>query len=125
MQPRAKWPGFLQRLLMAGFIAVVLTKTAGGLYFEPRPFVTQHFQPLIAHAPDNGFPSDHTVVSTLAALLCLGFNRTLGCGLLLLALLVGATRVLCGLHTPLDVVAAMAIAAVSVLAAQAAVRLKI
>src|SRR5438067_2427841 len=60
---RAKRREFVLTLILAGIIAIVISRISSKLYFHPRPFVTQHIQPLIAHDPsDNGFPSDHTLL---------------------------------------------------------------
>src|ERR1700757_4513579 len=57
-------------LVTALIIAGILDKIGAKLYYDPRPFVTHNVKPLVAHAPDNGFPSDHTVFCfTFAAVL--------------------------------------------------------
>src|SRR5437868_2048548 len=56
--------------ITAGIIAIVLDKISAKLFYDPRPFVAHQLKPLIAHAADNGFPSEHTLFSaTLAAVL--------------------------------------------------------
>ena len=91
-------------------MAFALTKLAGALYLDPRPFVAHHFLPLIPHEVDNGFPSDHTVLSMLIALTVCHFSIEMGWVLTGLALLVGVARVLCGIHNPIDIVGAVLIA---------------
>lgn len=108
---------FIMYFAVAGIIAIGLTKLAGRCFVDPRPFVLYHFTPLIPHAPDNGFPSDHTVLSTLIALTVLQYSRIIGLVFLTLALLVGWSRVYVGVHHPIDIVGAVSIA---VLAAAAA-----
>jgi len=102
--PRERRTLFFKQAGIAGVLAFVLTKVAGGLYFDPRPF-TRGAPALIAHAPDNGFPSDHTVLCMTAALLTFTVSRWVGAVLLLFTALVALCRVLSGIHTPLDVVA--------------------
>ena len=111
--PREQQKLYLKRGIIAVVLAVVLTKTAGALYFDPRPF-THGATALIPHAPDNGFPSDHTVLSFSAALLAFTVSRRVGGVLLVFSGLVGLCRVLSGVHSPLDVIAAIAISVVSV-----------
>ncbi len=83
---------------------------AGSLYYDPRPFVVLHIIPLISHAADNGFPSDHALLmGTLAAIVTV-FNRRIGALLWALAILVGAARVLAAVHHPIDILASFAIA---------------
>jgi len=115
------WPR-RQQLMVAvsasvgGVIALALTKLAGALYYDPRPFVAQHMQPLIQHAPDNGFPSDHTVLAGLAAFIVLRYSRTMGLIMLAMTGLLGVARVAARVHHPLDIVGALVIAAVAALA---------
>src|SRR5947209_171979 len=56
--------------ITSGIIAAIADKIGGKLYYDPRPFVSHHLHPLIAHAADNGFPSEHTLFSmTLASVI--------------------------------------------------------
>lgn len=110
--PRERQKLFLKQAVIAGVLAFVLTKLAGGLYFDPLPF-THGVPALIPHAPDNGFPSDHTVLCMTAALLTFVVSRRVGAVLLLFTALVALCRVLSGVHTPLDVVASAVIGLLS------------
>jgi undecaprenyl-diphosphatase len=94
-------------------LAFIITKIAGHFYFDPRPFVADHFTPLIAHDPDNGFPSDHTLlVSAIAAVVTfLDIRKSLW--FWLVAIAVAVSRVAVGVHHPIDVTASAIIAAVS------------
>ena len=86
-------------------------KLMGHLYYDPRPFVARHFSPLIPHAPDNGFPSDHALLSFAISAVILPFNRKLGIALALLGLLVGVARTWLGLHSPIDIFGSFIISA--------------
>lgn len=102
------------RDLVFGFLALVVTyvtaKIIGHFYLNPRPFAVEHFIPLVPHIPDNGFPSDHTLlVSSLAAILYT-YHKKLGITVFLIAILVGISRVYAGVHHPVDIIGAMAIA---------------
>jgi undecaprenyl-diphosphatase len=100
--------------VIAGVLAFVFTKLGGLLINDPRPFVIAHTLPLIPHGADNGFPSDHTVLCmTVAGVLALR-KQWIGGMLALCALLVGAARVLAGLHHPLDILGGIAIALLAV-----------
>ncbi|MHB1163156.1 MAG: phosphatase PAP2 family protein [Minisyncoccota bacterium] len=103
-----------RRILLVSFFALPLSYlsglAAGLLYYDPRPFAVLHITPLIPHAADNGFPSDHALLmGTLAAIVTV-FNRRLGAALWVLAILVGTARVLAAIHHPLDILASFAIA---------------
>ncbi len=74
------------------------------VYFDPRPFVEGHFTPLVPHDSDNGFPSDHTVLTTLIASIVWFFNRRVSLCLFVIAALVAISRVSAGIHHPIDVI---------------------
>lgn len=90
---------------------VVIARAAALCYFDPRPFVLEHIQPLVLHEADNGFVSDHSLLASAVATLVAYFQRRLGLVLWVLACVVGAARVYVGLHHPIDVLAAFAISA--------------
>lgn len=95
-------------------LAYILAKCASYLYFDPRPFVVGNFVPLVPHAPDNGFPSDHTLFAAALAALATRFSWKYGLALWVLAVLVGVSRVAAGVHHTVDVIGAIVIAAVAV-----------
>ncbi len=103
-----------KRMALCAFLALPLAyaiaKLAGHFYYDVRPFVEGHFVPLISHIPDNGFPSDHTLLSAAVAAVIFFFHRKLGIFFLVLAFLVGAARVAAGIHHMTDVVGSMIIA---------------
>ncbi|MDE2021534.1 MAG: phosphatase PAP2 family protein [Patescibacteria group bacterium] len=83
---------------------------AGTLYYDPRPFVVLHITPLLPHAADNGFPSDHALLMGTIAAIVTVFSKRLGIVLWILAILVGAARVLAGVHHILDILGSFIIA---------------
>ena len=87
----------------------VLALAASHFYFNARPFVVEHFIPLIPHAPDNGFPSDHALLVSSIAIIGLYLNKRLGVLLSAIAVLVMAGRVYVGVHHVIDVVASAGI----------------
>ena len=76
-----------------------------------------HSTPLIAHGVDNGFPSDHTALAAAVAVVVLAWHRRTGALLLVLAALLGTSRVLAGVHHVPDVVAGYAVGLVAAVAA--------
>ncbi len=86
---------------------------AGHLFYDPRPFVVSHTTPLFPHAPDNGFPSDHALLTGTLAALITAFSVPLGLLMWFLAFLIGASRVLAGVHHALDIIGSFLIAAAS------------
>ena len=106
--------------ILAGILALVLVKLAGKIYFDPRPFVVHHIHPLIAHAADNGFPSDHTALTMTTALITYQFSKEWGIALASGSLLVGISRIAAQVHSPIDIIASIVIAAISVVLAKLA-----
>ncbi|MHB8718436.1 MAG: phosphatase PAP2 family protein [Candidatus Dormibacteria bacterium] len=90
---------------IGAIVALLAGQLLGALFVEPRPFVVDHFTPLIAHAADGSFPSDHLLVLGALAGGCLPASRRLGAAAMLMALLVAVARVYVGVHHPIDVVA--------------------
>jgi undecaprenyl-diphosphatase len=102
------------QLLLGGALALILSTIASHLYYDTRPFVTEHIAPIIAHAADNGFPSDHTLLTAFIGFTVLLYSRVVGSVLLLIALLIGIARVAAHIHHPIDIVGSFVIAALSV-----------
>ncbi|MDE1919127.1 MAG: phosphatase PAP2 family protein [Patescibacteria group bacterium] len=120
LQERGAWKRMAFFAIPAGLFALALGTLANHLYFDPRPFVALHFTPLVPHAPDNGFPSDHTLLVSAVAMIGTLWNRRLGIVLWALALLVAIGRVYVGLHHVLDVAGSVVISFVAVLLTYAA-----
>jgi undecaprenyl-diphosphatase len=97
--------------VVGGIVLLALVKLGGALYFDARPFVTQHVAPLFPHPPDNGFPSDHTAATMLVAFCVLVVSRRWGMVLIAVSLLAGVARVAAHVHSPLDIAAAVLMAA--------------
>lgn len=90
-------------------IAYIVAKVSSHFYFDPRPFVVGHFVPVIPHDPDNGFPSDHTLLAAAMALIVFRSNKKLGLALIFLTLVVGLARVYLGLHHVIDIIGSLII----------------
>lgn len=113
-------------------VVLVLIKIAAASYFDVRPFVPvadggDGVTSLIPHAPDNGFPSDHSAAAGLMAMLVLLRRRWLaGIWFALAALAVAWGRVAAGVHHLLDVAVGLGLgvvaAALGVIAMTALVR---
>ncbi len=104
------------RLVVFGAIAAVVTfalvKIGAALYYDPRPFVTHHITPLYPHGADNGFPSDHTVLTAFIALTIFSSSRKTGLTLLCMVVLIGLSRVIGHIHSPIDIIGSLAFALV-------------
>jgi undecaprenyl-diphosphatase len=88
---------------LGALLAVALTFAIGMLWDRPRPFVAEHFIPLISHAADASFPSDH-LAALGAVTICVWFtSRRLGLVVGVIALVVAFARVYVGVHYVSDV----------------------
>ena len=103
---------FAIHTIAGGIISLAFIKLGALLYNDPRPFISDNITPLIHHAADNGFPSDHTALTAFLGFLVLMYSRKLGIALLIIALLVGSARVAAGIHHPIDIVGAFIIGAI-------------
>lgn len=105
--------------LVAALCTLVLgylfSKIAGDLYRDPRPFTIDHVRPLIHHAADNGFPSDHALLAAAVVALVLLLDWRWALPFVVLAVLVDWARVGAGLHHVQDVAGSGLIVAVALL----------
>lgn len=99
--------------ILSLFFAFLIAYIAGIFYYDTRPFVVEHTEPLIPHQPDNGFPSNHTLASMVTATTIFVYRRKLGILLGVLGVLVGIARIMAWLHYPIDIVGSIIIAIVA------------
>lgn len=98
-------------LAIISFPLIFLAAKIGAyVYFDPRPFVVGHFTPLVAHEPDNGFPSDHALLLSSVTMLFVFYQRRISCVLLTLTAIVACSRVYVGIHHFVDVLASVLMA---------------
>ena len=103
------------RLVVGGVIALALAKVGAHFYYDTRPFVRNHVKPLIAHANDNGFPSDHALLASFLGFTMLAYSRGVGLLLLAMAALIGGARVAAHIHSPIDIVGSFVFAGIAAL----------
>jgi undecaprenyl-diphosphatase len=103
--------------LVTGIIAIILAKIGSQFYYDPRPFVAHHTVPYFPHGSDNGFPSDHTLLSFSLAFIAVRFDKRLGMVALIAASLVGCARVIAGVHHVSDVIGAVIFAGIGAIVA--------
>ena len=94
-------------------LSYVLGVVARSLWYNPRPFVVKGIEPLIAHIPDNGFPSDHTLLFATLAAIAYYFDKRYSAALWIVTLIVGIHRMLGQVHHLVDILASILIALVS------------
>jgi len=109
---------------VAAVISVAIALVIQHFYVHPRPFVLQtnplvlnsDVTLLVHHAPDASFPSEHATGSFAIAAAVGMYRRAFGLLLLVLAALVGFSRVYVGIHYPADVAGGAAIGVLVALA---------
>lgn len=101
----------LMMLYSIGFAFLVYVILNLGLPFRPRPETVATIRPLIDHLPDNSFPSGHAIfagASVFAAFLYMK-KRCITWVLLFTSVFMVLSRVLAGIHYPLDILAGVCI----------------
>lgn len=106
---------FAVLLIGGGILSLLLAKVSGHLISDPRPFVVGHFTPLLPHANDNGFPSDHTLLASFLGYVTLRYSRWVGVAALVAAACIGLARVAAGVHHLEDIIGSFVITGVSTL----------
>jgi len=99
-----------KRAIIAGFFSLVLVllsdKFLNLIIPQPRPFVVETAVKLLVKPPlDSSFPSTHAAISAAAATLIFYFSasRLLRAAGIVVAVLVGFSRIFVGVHYPSDV----------------------
>ncbi len=108
-QPRAVQKEVLIMACVCLPLMFIIFEIASSFYYNPRPFVAGHFNPLIQHKADNGFPSHHMLLAGAIAAIIFPFNRRLSIGLWILAIFVGFSRVYAGVHHIVDIIGSLII----------------
>lgn len=115
-----------KEMVIFGFFSLPLTFLisilAKDLYFNPLPFVVRGFNPLISHAPNNGFPSDHVLLLASIASVVMFFDRKTAIYLWAIAIVVGLSRMYVGIHHLIDIGGSIVIALIAAFVVEAVLR---
>lgn len=98
--------------VITGAVAFIFAKIGDALFYDTRPFVIEHITPLIKHAANNGFPSDHTLLAASIAVAIFYISKKWGIGFMLLAIAIGSSRVLSHVHHPIDIIGSIIFAVI-------------
>ena len=95
--------------------ALCISYLCGALWPHARPFVLGLGQAFFAHKATSSFPSNHTIIIATLAFTLIFDRRWAGSGYatLLLAAVVGLSRVYLGVHFPLDIAGGLLLAPVA------------
>jgi undecaprenyl-diphosphatase len=78
--------------------------------------VSEHVKPLISHAANNGFPSDHALFTMTITAITYYFSKKTAAVMLVLTIIIGVARVLALVHSPLDIGAGWVIGVIGAVA---------
>jgi undecaprenyl-diphosphatase len=100
--------------VLAAGLALSVNAVLNAAVPRPRPFLVLPAHVLVARPHDPSFPSDHAAVAfAVGVTLLLRAEPALGAAAVLGAALIGAARVMVGLHYPSDILGGMAVGAAS------------
>lgn len=116
---RIRWTTALQALAAAFIGRAVIVSLIRIFFFRSRPFVDAAVTQLVFHNPLEGsFPSGHAAVMFAMAFALFFTNIRWGAIYLFLAIISSMSRVIVGVHFPLDIVVGMLVGAISALLAK-------
>lgn len=86
---------------VAWFFATIIKD----LFKRPRPFIelSDSITPLFTHGGMDSFPSGHSTFFIALGICVLSLNKKFGWFLIICAVLIGITRIISGIHFPIDV----------------------
>jgi undecaprenyl-diphosphatase len=95
----------------ASLVGLFLNQLIGFLYFHPRPYMVGLCIPLIPHAPETSFPSDHGTLLFAGSVYLLVSRgcRIQGVVLFFVAFMTAWARVYCGIHFPFNMLGSLAL----------------
>ncbi|MFH0846334.1 MAG: phosphatase PAP2 family protein [Patescibacteria group bacterium] len=93
-----------------------IAKIVKEFYFSPRPFVIlEKVNLLFSHGLNDSMPSGHTVLVFALAVAVFKYNKIISAPFFLGAVLIALSRVVVGVHWPLDILAGAVLGIVGVL----------
>ena len=91
--------------LLAPITSLIAVQIIRILYYRPRPFIALNIENLIYHSAIGSLPSRHAISAFVIAISILFYiNNDLGKCTLFLAAITGLSRVMVGVHYPLDII---------------------
>lgn len=110
-RPRMEAIRWVVVICITAVLAFVCAQVGAAVFNDPRPFTQDHVKPLISHAADNGFPSDHGLLAALVVAAILLLDLRFVAIFVVLGVLVDWARVGAGIHHVTDVVGSAAFVA--------------
>lgn len=113
--PRADRRRSLIFLIALAVLSLLFAFIGQHAYVNPRPPFKDGAVPLFKPSDYNGFPSDHTLLASVIGFWIYKYNRRLGVGLLVLAIIIGWSRVAAHVHHAVDIAGAFLMVGVAYL----------
>lgn len=87
-----------------GWLSATILKS---IFSQPRPFIKfkELVNPLFTHGGMDSFPSGHATFYMALAISIYFLNKKIGWFYFFLALIIGLTRIITGIHFPIDILA--------------------
>lgn len=95
--------------IISAFVAWLIGKFLKDFFAVPRPFITNGDTPLAGYFSDGSFPSNHTAAAFAISVSLYLHKYKWGIPLIIFSLVIGISRILGGVHYPLDILAGAAI----------------
>jgi len=99
----------LEALISAIFTRVVVVSFIRWVLPRGRPFVENQVNLLLEHAPTSAFPSAHASFYFAIATVVYFYNKKAGIFFFIASFLISISRVFCGIHWPLDILAGIVV----------------
>lgn len=90
--------------IIAPATAFIIVQLIRYFYLRPRPFLALEIESLIEHSASGSLPSMHAVSAFVIGMAIWHVNKKAGRYVLILAAITGLSRVMVGVHYPLDIV---------------------
>jgi undecaprenyl-diphosphatase len=103
--------------IVLAVLSYIFAKIGAAVYNDPRPFTQDHVKPLISHAADNGFPSDHALLAAVVVAAVALISPAMAIPFVIVAVLIDWARVGAGIHHVGDVIGSSLFVAVATVVA--------
>lgn len=101
------------KLIAVPFFTLIFNTTLRKLLNKPRPFLKENVTQLVAHEASGSFPSNHACSSMIISLSYLLILPVLVPFFVIFAFFTGLSRVMTGVHYPIDIIAGWLISIIS------------
>ncbi|MDP3726335.1 MAG: phosphatase PAP2 family protein [bacterium] len=102
-------------ILGSASVAWIISQAINWLFPIARPFLVLDIQPLFFHGGYDSFPSGHATFAFVLAVMLFYYNKPLAWAYTLGALLIGISRIIAGVHWPIDILGGYALGSVVVI----------